>query len=210
MNRRGKGEDSTEIIDRLLSRADSPPILLYKDEKALCPSCGSRTLAISEYLYTVPYFNKIVITIGSCASCGYKFRDIRLAEASSPKKIEIRIESEKELSYLVAKSPLAALAIKELDVNVVPGRASLGFITTVEGIVDRFIEVARSVCPHIESASDRGLCEKTLEKLLLVKEGRLKATIVICDYDGMSKVVGEGVRESEIDDECLDLKPTWL
>ena len=55
------------------------PVLLFQ-ETGVCPTCGRKTLRVSVYIYEVSYFGKILITSGVCTSCGYRYRDVRLAE----------------------------------------------------------------------------------------------------------------------------------
>lgn len=199
-----------EILDRILSESKKEPILLHKEIEVLCPACSLKSMEVEEYLYEVPYFNTIIISVGKCSSCGYKFRDVRVAEVSKPRKILIRVTGERELRMLVAKSPISSVLIKELGASMIPGPASIGFITTVEGLVDRFVEVASHACSDADIAS-KSECEEVLKRLKDIKDGKFKATIVICDYDGLTRIAGEGyINEVELDRECEELKPEWL
>jgi zinc finger protein len=207
----GKGKDNSDIVDKLLSEAGREPLLLHRDESVLCPACNSRAMTVEEYLYEVPYFGKIILSTGRCSSCGYSFKDVRVAEALNPRKIVVEVRGDRELRMLVAKSPLSSVLVKEVGASMVPGPASVGFITTVEGLIERFVEVAESACRKVENPDDRAKCEDSLEKLRRAKEGEMPVTIVICDYDGLSRVVGEGdVREEPMDEVCEALKPEWL
>jgi len=198
-------------LEKLIEQGGSEPIKIFEERNAVCPACGANKLSISEYIYHVKYFNRIVISVGGCRSCGYSFRDVRLAEVSNPSKIIINVESDEVLNLLVAKSPISSIYIPEIDVSMVPGPASLGFITTVEGLIDKFIEVASSACLNVEDSENKAKCEDALKKLLKAKEGKLKVKIVICNYDGLSKVAdGSWIKETQLDGECEKLKPSWL
>ncbi|MCE4611537.1 MAG: ZPR1 zinc finger domain-containing protein [Desulfurococcales archaeon] len=199
-----------EILDKLISESKREPVLLHRETDVLCPACGSKSMEVNEYLYDVPYFNTIIISVGKCKSCGYSFRDVRVAEVLKPRKILIKVSGERELRLLIAKSPMSSILIKELGASMTPGPASVGFITTVEGLIERFIEVASHVCKNLDEAS-KSECYDTLEKLKMIKDGRFNATIIICDYDGLTRIAGEGlISEVELDYECEELKPEWL
>ncbi len=185
-------------LESLLSKASKEPVLLAR-ETVRCPACGQRTLELSEYIYEVPYFNKIIITSGTCRSCGFRYRDVRLAEATGPKKIVVRVKGEKQLRYLLVKSAMAAVYIPEKGYEMVPGPASQGFISTVEGILHRFMEALELVC---RDSWEREGCRDNKEWLENAIEGREEFTLVICDYEGTSKVLGEDVEEKPLDEEC--------
>ena len=92
-----------ELEDKLLEESHGEPILLYK-ATVKCPLCNRETLQIEERIYTIPYFGKTILAKGLCKECGYKYSDIRIAEATEPKKIIVEVNGDKELRYLVAKS----------------------------------------------------------------------------------------------------------
>ena len=198
-----------EVLDELLAKSGAP-VKLYEAEGLQCPACGAKALKVEEYIYEVPVFGHIILTVGSCRSCGYKFRDVRLAEQTEPKKIIVRVEGERELRYLVARSPLSAILIPEAGLEMVPARASLGFITTVEGVLWRFHEVAKPLCGTLEDEERRARCLETLSWIERAIEGKESFTLVICDYDGKSKVVGDKVEVGELDEECRSKCPECL
>jgi len=197
------GEDR-EGLERILGGQVPEPVLLYSG-KTRCPVCGRETLEVKEYLYEVPYFGRILIATGKCSNCGFSYRDVRLAETTKPKKIVVKVNGEKELRYLLVKSAYAYLYIPEVGYEMVPGPASTGFISTVEGVLHRFKEALDIACK--EGGED---CERHYKWLEEAIEGKRPFTLVICDYEGASKVIGDNVVETELDEECLKKKPEWL
>jgi zinc finger protein len=194
-------ESGEDVLSKLLRKSGKEPVLLA-EEKAVCPSCGKPTLVIKEYLYEVPYFGKIVLSEGRCSNCGYKYSDVRVAEVSEPKKIIVKVSGERELRYLLVKSAMAAVLIKEKGFEMIPGPASVGFISTVEGILHRFLEAVFVVC---SSQPESVACRENKQWLERAIDGKEKFTLVICDYEGTSKVIGENVIETGIDEECMRL-----
>ena len=185
-----------------------PQLLL--EEMGICPICGKKTLKVSVYLYEVSYFGKILLFSGECSSCGYKYRDVRLAESQAPRKIIVRVEGERQLRYLLIKSAATAVIIKEREYEMVPGPASTGFITTVEGILHRFKEALNVICGGEGAGST--VCEEEREWLDRAIEGKEKFTMILCDYEGGSAVKGEKeyVTVEPLDEDCEKRRPEWL
>jgi len=188
--------------------AREPRLLL--DEIGVCPVCGKKTFRIKAYLYEVSFFGKLLITTGQCTSCGYKYRDVKLAEATEPKRIVVHVEGERQLRYLLVKSAASAVLIPERDYEMIPGPASMGFITTVEGILHRFSEALNVMCSGEDT--DRKTCEEERRWLERAIDGKESFTMVICDYEGGSAVKGDPayVEETPLDSVCLSKKPEWL
>ena len=195
-----------EELGKVLGEAKEP-ILLYEGV-ITCPVCGKRTLSLREYLYEVPYFGRLLLSSGKCSNCGYVYKDIRLAEATKPKKIIVRVNGDRELRYLLVKSAYAYLSIPEKGYEMIPGPASHGFISTVEGVLHRFMEALEVACKNKWEA-DEG-CKANRDWLRRAIDGKEKFTLVICDYEGASKVIGDNVTELPLDQECLDKKPDWM
>ncbi len=194
-----------EDVERFFGKLREP-ILLYSG-RVRCPVCGRETLELKEYLYEVPYFGRILIASGTCSNCGFRYRDVRLAETTKPKKIIVKVRGERELRYLLVKSAYAYLYIPEVGYEMIPGPASTGFISTVEGVLHRFREALEVACRGEE---DTEKCREHYRWIDEAIEGRREFTLIICDYEGASKVVGENVVEEELDRECLEKKPEWL
>lgn len=182
------------------------PILLYRGV-VTCPICGRKTLELEEYLYEVPYFGRIIIGSGKCSNCGYRYRDVRLAEPTEPKKITLKVKGEKELRYLLVKSAYSYLAIPEKGYEMIPGPAGESFISTVEGILHRFMEALEAAC---RGRAEEPSCRENREWLSAAIDGKEEFTIVICDYEGASRVFGEGVSESPLDSYCIEKRPEWM
>ncbi len=167
-----------------------------REEVLTCPVCGKPTLKIEEYLYEVPHVGKVILASGKCSSCGYKFSDVRLFEAKKPGKIIYRVESPEDLNALVVRSASASILIPELGLRMVPGPASEGFITTVEGVLDRFLEALHAACA--DPSADKKACKEMEEKINAAKEGRIKFTLVIVDPEGVSEVASPKAQRAPV------------
>ncbi len=161
--------------------------------KARCPACGSGELEITDYLYDAPLVGLLLLSSGKCSVCGYKYSDIRMAEGGEPERVEVRVEGAEDLDILVIKSSTATLEMPELGVKITPGPASQGFITTIEGILRRVLEVLEVLCE--DPSTSREECARRREELEKAVRGEKPFTLVIVDPDGASKVVRD--RESK-------------
>jgi len=166
-----------------------------------CPYCGSPNFRVEEYVYEVPVFGKILLSVGSCSACEFKRRDVGVLEERGPKKLVLRVKGERELRYLLVKSARSAVLIPEVALEYTPTLYSYGYITTVEGILYEFQQAALTACSGEQSQK----CGDILSWLEKAINGEIEFTIVICDYDGLSKIMGEDVVEVELDDECKAL-----
>ncbi len=155
--------------------------------KVRCPACGVRELEITDYLYDAPLVGLLLLSSGRCGSCGYKYSDVRMAEGGEPEMLEVKVERPEDLNVLVIKSSTATLEIPELGVKITPGPASQGFITTVEGILHRVLEVLEVLCS--DPSADKKECDRRRGELEKALEGAMPFTLVITDPDGASKVV---------------------
>jgi len=187
----------TGIGDKQENRITMEPTLLYK-ATVKCPACGNNTLDLEERLYEIPYFGKTILTKGKCRTCGYKYTDARIAEATEPKKIIVNIEGEKELHYLLIKSAYATIHIRETGYKIIPGPASTGYITTIEGILHRIKQAIQTLCKNKNTKE----CTKNLKWIEEAIQGKRKFTLIICDPEGTSKIKGEKTKETKIDQEC--------
>ena len=166
-----------------------------------CPACGRETLKVEEYIYEMPMLGKVILSTGRCSSCGYRFSDARLAEAREPGKIVYRVERPEDLNALVVVSSSASILIPELGLESKPGPAAQGYITTVEGILERFLEALEAACRAPDR--DEKACREAREKIEGAKEGRIPFTLVIVDPEGVSAVASEKARREKVSKEEL-------
>lgn len=173
-----------------------------REEIVTCPVCGKNTLRIVDYLYEAPYVGKLIISIGKCDNCGYSFKDVRLYEAKEPGKIVFTVEKLEDINVLVVKSASASVLIPELGLTMTPGPASEGFITTIEGLLDRFLEALEVACR--DEKADKEKCEEMRKKIVDAKEGRIRYTVIIVDPEGVSSIASPKARRMPVEPEELE------
>lgn len=155
-----------------------------------CPVCESDI----EFIYetdTIPYFSDILIISTLCQGCGYRYTDIQPLRGGEPARWEVRVQSEEDLSVRVVRSAGSHIRIPELGVAIDPGPACEGFVSNVEGVLDRVAKVARTLLSGSDDPSERERGEAFLQKIADVKAGSLPVTLIIEDPCGNSAIISE-------------------
>ena len=154
-----------------------------------CPICHKNKLNLTEEEYEVPYFGKCYLMSMSCENCNYKTSDIETVEQKDPIKYTFEVKSKKDLNTRVVKGGQATIKIPALKMSVEPGPASEGYISNIEGVLQKFkkiIEVER------DTAEDDGIkktAKNLLKKLWKVELGEMPIKIIIEDPSGNSAII---------------------
>ncbi|MBE6486580.1 MAG: ZPR1 zinc finger domain-containing protein [Methanosphaera stadtmanae] len=161
-----------------------------------CPVCGGEnTLEITNRTDNIPYFGDILETAVSCKNCGYQSSDSISLEHNEPMRFKLKIDSSK-LSSRVAKSQTATISIPDLGLKVEPGPKSQGYVSNVEGILNRFESaVLRAIKLEGESI-DPDVQENALniiDCLTQIKLGELSALMILEDPFGNSVIDDDDV-----------------
>jgi zinc finger protein len=152
-----------------------------------CPCCNTEI----EYLYkteNIPYFSDILIISAVCPACGYKFVDTQLLKHNDPARYTVKIEAVDDLAIRVVRSMSASIEIPELGVRIDPGPVCQGFVSNVEGVLDR---IATVVNMALRGGTDE---EKENAKALLADIARVKAgsypvALILEDPSGNSALI---------------------
>jgi zinc finger protein len=140
----------------------------------------------------IPYFSDILIISAICPSCGYKFVDTQLIKHGEPARYTLAVQSEDDLSVRVIRSMSASLEIPELGVRIDPGPVCQGFVSNVEGVLDRIEEVVKGAFrwgTDVEKENAVAL----LADIARVKAGTFPITLILEDPSGNSGIESERV-----------------
>lgn len=129
-----------------------------------------------------------------CDVCGYRHVDGVLLEKKAPVKLRLKVCSPEDMFIRVIRSGNATVEIPELGIKVIPGMASTGYITNVEGILARIEDV---LC-RINGKKKREKVERLRKKIKEVKEGKREVHLVIEDPTGNSVIISEKVIKDEV------------
>ena len=165
-----------------------------KVEGETCPMCGEKKLTLIEDEQDIPYFGKTFIFSMQCSSCGFLRSDVEAAETKDPCKITFKIAKEADLKVRLVKSSEATVRIPELKADMVPGDCSIGFVTNVEGMIDKFEKIIQDEKKAAEDDDDTAVKTKAknlLKKIWNAKCGEAELTIIIEDPSGNSAIISE-------------------
>lgn len=158
----------------------------FHEEYIDCFICGARgTLRIAYRYMNLPVEGEAILLSLRCSSCGYQATDIYSLRESREKFIKIEINSEKDLNKLVYVSSGSRVLIPELKLELELKQIDKGFVTTVEGILERFKEKTEYVCTQENVSSE---CAELLGSLEKAIRGELKFSLIIEDPSGRSSV----------------------
>ena len=167
-------------------------------EGELCPFCNNKTLTLTEDDVDVPYFGVCYIFSMSCSSCKYSKADLEAAETREPSKHEFSVDGDEDLKVRVVRSSEGKIIIGKLG-SIEPGDIAEGFISNVEGVIERFkkvVEGQKLSAESLEEASDEEVkaheaARDMVKKLNRVLMGSDKLTIAIEDPTGNSAIISE-------------------
>jgi len=157
-----------------------------------CPVCGVQSLTGQETKHNVDYFGPVLLTTIVCANCGFKQSDVICLNVQEPSSISASIEEPEDLAMSVVRSSNATIQIPELGVRITPGPIAEGFISNVEGVLDRVEQVTRML---FRDPKKRGRAERFLQRIREARDGRIKFTLVIKDPLGNSAIVAKDERK---------------
>ena len=152
-----------------------------------CPCCGSKTLTSARTEYNVDHFGSVLLTATTCQKCGYKHTDALSLEKREPTVLKAKISSLADLDIKVVKSGTATIKIPEFGATITPGQYSEGFITNVEGILDR---VEDALTFMLSSADDKALRKgERIRKQIELSKEKPHFTLILEDPLGNSGLV---------------------
>jgi zinc finger protein len=154
-----------------------------------CPCCNTEI----EYLYkteNIPYFSDILVISAICPECGYKFVDTQLLKHGEPSRYTVAVESEEDLSIRIIRSMGASIEIPELGVRIDPGPQCQGFVSNVEGVLDRIELVVKGALQWGDEV-ERENAAALLADIVRVKAGTYPVTLILEDPDGNSGIESE-------------------
>ena len=160
-------------------------------ENQPCPVCRNKTLTLIEDQTEVPYFGKLLIFSMKCRSCEYEISDVEAEEKKDPIKYTIEIESEKDMTIRVVKSSTSTVSIPQLRMKMESGANSIGFVSNIEGLLQRFESVIKNQRDSAEEPKIKKHAKNLLKKLWKVKNGDEKLKIIIDDPSGNCAIISE-------------------
>ena len=175
-----------------------------------CPICHyDKKLRMIADVDEIPYFGEHTQVTVLCHSCGWRQTDFIPAEGRKPGGWTFDIESESDLSVRVVRSSSCTVCIPELDLEVNPGSAATGFVTNMEGLLVRFVDIVKMVMKDI------GDDEPENQQLLLHMLHRLEHAggeggalrVELLDPHGLSQVLHDRAIDRDLTPEEIKSLP---
>ena len=173
-----------------------------------CPICGGKgTLKVIQHVHEIPYFGKVMESTIYCEKCGYRNADVMILEDRPPKLYTVKVQNEKDLFTRVVRSKSGTIELEEVGVKIEPGPAAEGFVSNVEGVLERVKETLLMAKEFRRQEGDEEAVNKAdeiLEYIEEVREGKKPLTVKIADPLGNSALVGEKVKSRLLTQEEID------
>lgn len=166
-------------------------------EQESCPLCHEKTLILTERETEVPYFGKVYLFSMTCDSCKYHKADVEAAEQKEPVKYEFEISSENDMKVRVVKSAEATVRLPHLA-TITPGPASQGYVTNIEGVLNRVKHQIEAAKDMEEDEEDKKKAKNLLKKLTRIMWGQEKQKLIIEDSSGNSAIISDKAVKSPL------------
>jgi zinc finger protein ZPR1 len=166
--------------------------------KGDCPVCQSKgTLEFASKTENIPYFGEIMESTVKCSQCGYKHSDTICLEQKEPVRYSMSIKKD-NLNARVVKSQTATVSIPELGLKVEPGTKCQGYVSNIEGIMNRFEDAVNTALNFVEDDESKNNALKILEGIEKVKIGEKEVEIIIEDPFGHSVIIHEDAEKRKL------------
>ena len=113
----------------------------------------------------IPYFGDHTQVTILCHDCGWRQTDFIPAEGKKAGGWSLVIDDEEKLRARVVRSSSCTVCIPELDLQVNPGSSATGYVSNVEGVLNRFQEIIDMV-------------ERDLSQQFLLAEGEQRQALM--------------------------------
>ena len=148
----------------------------------------------------IPYFGKTFLFSMDCenAECGYHKADVESAEEGRKStKHVLEISSEEDMKIRVVKSSTCTIKIPHIG-SIEPGETSNGYVTNVEGILQRMKKQIENIRDDQEAdEEERKKAKNLLKKIVRVMWGQEKVKMTLEDPNGNSAIVSPKVEISK-------------
>jgi zinc finger protein len=174
-----------------------------------CIICGyDGGLSMLAHTEEIAYFGEHTQITLTCPGCGWRQTDFIPAEGREGACQTYQIESVEDLQVRIIRGSACTVRLLELDLEVRPGSHSTGYVSNIEGVLNRFQEVIDMVGRQAATEKNEEAItelEQLTQAMNEIREGRREATLQFLDPHGHSMILTENVQtrsltEAEIED----------
>ena len=171
------------------------PMAELKGQK--CAFCGENKLTLREDDVDIPHFGKVFVFSMECTGCNYQKTDVEPVDRKEPSRYTLEVASEEDMSIKLVKSGEATVKIPHV-ITIEPGPAAEGYITNVEGLLERVKTAIQSSLEAEEDEAAKKKGKNLIKKLNNVVLGRESLKIIIEDPSGHSAIISDKAQKSKI------------
>lgn len=174
-----------------------------------CIICGyDEGLSMLAHTEEIAYFGEHTQITLTCPGCGWRQTDFIPAEAREGSCQTYLIDSIEDLKVRVIRGSACTVRLLELDLEVRPGSHSTGYVSNIEGVLNRFQDVIdmvdRQAAIEANEEDIVGLAKLT-QAMIEIREGQRETTLQFLDPHGHSMILTENVQtrpltQGEIED----------
>ena len=176
-----------------------------------CPVCNTKgSMEITTKTEKIPYFGEIMESTVKCRECGYKHSDTICLDQKEPVKYSMKINKD-NLNARVVKSQSATVTIPQLGLKVEPGPKSQGYVSNIEGLLNRFESAVITALKWADEDNVKENALKILDEIVEVKSGKKEVTVIIEDPFGHSMMDHDDAEHRKLtEDEIKDLRTGFM
>lgn len=168
----------------------SNDILVLENQE--CPVCTKKEAVFSEYETSDPFAGQIAIFTIKCNACGFKNSDLEFLEPKQPAEYKLEISCLEDLNIRVIKSGVCQIKIPNFRISVESTMNSEGFISNVEGVLNRFKKQIEFLKQDADlDKTKRKKIKNILKGLEQVFNGEKKITLKLIDETGNSAIISD-------------------
>lgn len=162
-----------------------------------CMACGKDTLELRQREMEVPYFGRVLLFSMTCTTCKFHKSDIDMLEKQEPSRYIIEISSEDDLGVRIIKSGEAIVKLPFIT-TIEPGMASQGYITNIEGLLNRVEHQLKSVRETAEDEQDKKKAKSLIKKLFRIRTGQETQKLILEDPTGNSAIISDKAKKEKL------------
>ncbi len=172
-----------------------------------CPICHSDAgLTLIVHTSEIAYFGEHTEMTLVCDSCGWRHTDFIPAEGRKPSVWSLIIDSSEHMSTRVVRSSSCTVRIVELGLEVEPGDNATGYISNVEGVLNRFEDAIGLILRSAMGEGEEGApqveaCQELISRIARVRAGEDSVELVLLDPMGHSQILHSEAASTELSDE---------
>ena len=172
-----------------------------------CPICNSENgLILNVHTSEIPYFGEHTEMTIICNECGWRNTDFIPSEGKKPSLWSLVIDNLELMTTRVVRSSSCTVRIVELGLEVEPGDNATGYISNVEGVLNRFSDaiamIQRSAIRDGEEGKEKvESCQELIDRIAKIKNGEEPVELLLLDPNGHSQILHESATSTDLSEE---------